>query len=103
MAGGYTLDFCLSSSMPDVSLGVEIDGHEWHEMNKEQAAADKRRGRDLLTDDICTIRFTGSEAYTNPNRVADECFKIFMSMVYHRVEKHLSFYSQYAVYLKENK
>jgi very-short-patch-repair endonuclease len=98
--GGYILDFHMSSQLPDINIAVEIDGHDWHEKNKEQAAADKRRGRELLIDGIQTIRFTGSEVYTNPNKVADECIKTFMATAYHLVANHPSFYLGYIEYLK---
>ena len=99
----YTIDFLLSSTDNFIDnlknkLGIEIDGHEWHEKNKEQAASDKKRERDLLLGNIHIIRYTGSEAYTNPEKCVEESLKIFISMCYWKIREHESFYEDIEIY-----
>jgi very-short-patch-repair endonuclease len=45
---------------------VELDGHDFHERTKEQAAHDKKRDRWMQTEGIRVLRFTGSEVYNDP-------------------------------------
>lgn len=66
--GDYRVDFLL----PEVSLVVEVDGHDFHERTKEQAAADKQRDRFLARRGLRIIRFTGSEIYADPRAVMAE-------------------------------
>jgi hypothetical protein len=47
-------------------LAVEVDGHEFHEKTKEQAARDKRRDRELQQEGWNVFRFTGSEVWRDP-------------------------------------
>lgn len=54
-------------------LIVELDGHDFHERTKEQASADRKRDRAMLSRGITTIRFTGSDVYRDPKTVLDEC------------------------------
>jgi very-short-patch-repair endonuclease len=79
---GYHLDFLLrlanvSRSIKDgfdAVMGVECDGHEWHERTKEQAVSDRARDRVLLIKrGLVTIRFHGSEIYRDANQCAREC------------------------------
>lgn len=51
-----------------VTIGVEIDGHEWHERTKEQARADRQRERNIVAKSHvhCIVRFTGSEVFADP-------------------------------------
>lgn len=44
-------------------LGIELDGHAFHERTKEQATRDKSRDRELLRDGFPVVRFTGSEVF----------------------------------------
>jgi hypothetical protein len=58
-------------------VAVEIDGHEFHDRTKEQAAKDRARDRWLLSDHFgpdAVIRFTGSEVFSDPSRCAQEAF-----------------------------
>ncbi len=57
----YRLDFAFLSKAGRVA--VELDGHDFHERTKEQAARDKSRDRDLTTAGWRVLRFTGSEVY----------------------------------------
>ena len=45
---------------------VEIDGHNFHERTKEQAAHDRSRDRALMAAGYKVVRFTGSEIYKDP-------------------------------------
>lgn len=44
---------------------VELDGHDFHERTKEQAARDRSRDRDLMANGYQVLRFTGSEVWKN--------------------------------------
>jgi REase_MTES_1575 len=84
---GYKIDFlavlihsgvrCLNgkiqaTAIPEVSLAIECDGHQWHERTKQQAAYDRARDRALLRSGFTTVRFTGSEINRDPNQCARE-------------------------------
>jgi hypothetical protein len=45
---------------------VEIDGHDFHEKTKHQASRDKKRDRDLLAEGYYTLRFSGSDVFSDP-------------------------------------
>lgn len=51
---------------------VECDGHQFHEKNKEQAARDKRRDRELLAAGYPVMRFTGSEIFKDAVGCAEQ-------------------------------
>jgi very-short-patch-repair endonuclease len=59
-------------------LGVELDGHEWHEKSKDQARNDRERERALLADTALNalIRFTGSEVFRDPERAASGAINV---------------------------
>lgn len=80
---GYIPDFIM---IADSSIfAIEIDGHEWHEKTKEQAAADKQRERVLLKHNIIPIRFTGSEVYHSAVNCIKEILEIIASFEYNRI------------------
>lgn len=71
-------------------LGIEIDGHIWHEKTKEQAQHDKKRERFLISKGWKILRFTGSEVYKDPAKCLDETIRIGESMAgswYEEVKK----------------
>jgi len=72
----FRVDFCL----PKVFLAIEIDGHEFHERTKEQAAADKQRDRVLVRNGYRVLRFTGSEVYSDPAEVLAEVLDIALAI-----------------------
>lgn len=82
---GYKLDFYMQSFVPNVYMGIEIDGHEWHERSKEQASSDKKRERKLLSLGIPCIRFTGSDVFTNADGCAKESLDIFFNYYFELV------------------
>lgn len=65
--GRYRLDFaiCGEGSRGTYRIGVEIDGHEFHDRTKEQASSDRRKDRELTTTGWRIIRFTGSDVHRN--------------------------------------
>lgn len=72
--GSYRIDILISDA---VLLAIECDGHDFHDRTKQQAAYDRARDRELLLDDVVTIRFTGSEIVHSPERCADEALRVF--------------------------
>jgi hypothetical protein len=77
---GYRIDFAFvgrrtepgGTDGPIVRLGVELDGHDFHERTKEQASRDKRRDRILTAKGWTMLRFTGSDVYRDPAAVLEE-------------------------------
>ena len=78
-AGGrtYRLDIMLSGEIAGfhVELGIECDGHNYHERTAEQAQHDKSRDRALVALGWTILRFTGSEINRFPRRCAIECLR----------------------------
>ena len=62
----YRADFAI----PNHKIIIELDGHEFHN-TKEQRGKDSERDRDLLQLGWTTIRFTGTEVYSNPQKCID--------------------------------
>jgi very-short-patch-repair endonuclease len=93
--GPYVVDFIFTAigAYKRYVLAIEIDGHEWHEKNKEQAAMDKRRGRALVSMGISCLRFTGSEIYRDSKSCIDEILKILVMSIYHEITDHNEYYS----------
>lgn len=60
----YRADLAIQAKR--MRLVVEVDGHEFHEKTKEQAAKDKRRDRDLQQEGWNVFHFTGSEVWRDP-------------------------------------
>jgi hypothetical protein len=53
----YRLDFAV----PDAKVGIELDGHDFHEKTKEQVAYRNQRDRDLQAAGWVVMHFSGSE------------------------------------------
>lgn len=67
--GPYCADVvfvCKTDDGQEKRLVVELDGHEFHERTKEQAAKDRARDRWMLEKGLTVIRFTGSEVWNDP-------------------------------------
>lgn len=67
--GPYRADYLFSVRCADGKtrfLVVELDGHDFHEKTKQQAAKDKARDRWMKSNGYEVIRFTGSEVWQNP-------------------------------------
>lgn len=70
--GQYYLDFLVTPTDgidEQITVAIELDGHEFHEKTKDQALADKRRERAILragvADYLVVLRFTGREVVQN--------------------------------------
>jgi len=72
-------------------LGIEIDGHIWHEKTKEQVRNDKQRERFLISSGWQLLRFTGSEVYENPKKCVDEALKVGQKLKKEYYEKLRNF------------
>lgn len=66
--GGYRLDFALCTVNGSRCVAVELDGHDFHERTKQQAARDRKRDRWFTASGWVVLRFTGSEIYELPHR-----------------------------------
>lgn len=66
------------------NLVVEVDGHDFHERTKSQAAHDKSRDRWMTSNGYQVMRFTGSEIWANPLQCAVEVADRLYQMRYGR-------------------
>lgn len=75
---GFVINYedCFSEkaifTVPSPNIGVEIDGHVWHEKTKEQAQYHKERERFLISKGWKLYRYTGAEVYKNPDACLDD-------------------------------
>lgn len=79
---GYIPDFRIRGSN-FYTFVIEIDGHEWHEKTKEQAAKDRQKDRVYLKNLEIPIRFTGSEVYHDPTQCVKETLEILSEFEIH--------------------
>lgn len=83
---GFRVDFLVWFRMKNAIAGVaiECDGHAFHEKTKEQAAADKKRDRAVVTAGFPVLRFTGSEIFKDAlgcaEQVRDTLFEPLMKV-----------------------
>lgn len=88
----YRVDFLVGVGHPHYQKGVEfvieVDGHDYHEKTKSQAARDKKRDRDLSNEVDGIIRFTGSEVYNDPLGVAEETMSIISKNVWKKIHEN---------------
>jgi very-short-patch-repair endonuclease len=68
----YRADFAIVSYEGETpfKICVEVDGHDFHERTKEQAARDRARDRVMTLAGWRVMRFTGSEVWKNPESCA---------------------------------
>lgn len=80
--GNYEPDFIISV-LDEYSMQfvVEIDGFDYHDKTKEQAAKDKQRDRHFLRYGFIPIRFAGTEVYRNATDCVRETMQIIMEIV----------------------
>lgn len=85
--GHYRADVvfvCKTAEGQHKRLVVELDGHEFHERTKEQAAKDRARDRWMLEQGLTVIRFTGSEVWNDPfsccHQTAEHIFTLIHGM-----------------------
>ena len=78
--GNYSPDFMfevLDEAGP--CFAVEIDGFDYHDKTKEQAAKDKQKDRFFTRNGFIPIRFAGTEIYRSPIDCVRETFQIIFS------------------------
>jgi very-short-patch-repair endonuclease len=88
--GKYRADFLFQlkdEAGKPVALVVEVDGHDFHERTKQQAAHDKSRDRWMTANGYVVLRFTGSEVYANPFVCAIEISERIHCLRYGRSRK----------------
>jgi very-short-patch-repair endonuclease len=69
MSKRYRADFVLYVFRYDNMLCqiiIEIDGHDYHNLTKEQAQRDRTRDREFAKKGYTVLRFTGSEVFVKP-------------------------------------
>ena len=73
--GDYRADFLFNirdEQGRNRRVVVELDGHDFHERTKEQAARDKARDRFMLCEGVEVMRFAGTEVWANPFACVEE-------------------------------
>lgn len=86
-AGGnsYRLDFLLEPRYEHrmwlyerghdwPKVGVELDGHAFHERTPEQVIYRNQRDRDLQLDGWAILHYSGSELVRDPETIVRECY-----------------------------
>lgn len=67
----YRIDFVVD--VPDGrQIAIELDGHDFHERTKKQAAQDRARERKIIREGYIILRFTGAEVHHNPRTCVEE-------------------------------
>ena len=74
--GKYFIDFVVSPQElgNKNTVAVELDGHDFHDKNKQQRAYEKSRDRYIVNQGYKLLHFTGSEVTQNPFKVAYEVY-----------------------------
>lgn len=88
--GNYRADFLFTINDvegKEQKLVVEMDGHDFHERTKAQAAHDKARDRWMTGEGYQVMRFTGSEVWRNPFQVVEEVVSRLHMLRYGESEK----------------
>lgn len=70
----------IHHAIPVPLLGIEIDGHIWHEKTKKQVEYHKKRERFLVSRGWRLLRFSGSEVFKSPWKCFSESYKIEQDM-----------------------
>jgi len=68
----YKVDFLVTAPGSPLKLGVELDGHEFHERSAEQVRSDNARERHIIRQGITVLRFSGSEIVRNSRACVSE-------------------------------
>lgn len=71
----YRVDFLIMGRGYRTALDatvVEVDGHDFHEKTKAQAARDKRRDRRMTKAGYRVLRYAGTEIHWGAEHCADE-------------------------------
>lgn len=80
----YRADFIIEFGGPsgtpfNKAIWVEIDGHDFHEKTKEQAARDKKKDRAVIAAGYHLMRFTASEAHRDPTGCVKEIVNVIIA------------------------
>ena len=75
----YKIDFVVETPNGEMKLAIELDGHDFHEKTKEQAARDRQRERTIVKQGYTIFRFTGSEVFRNPRKCVEEVIEMIAS------------------------
>ena len=106
--GNYKPDFMfVIASDYSLNFAIEIDGFDYHDKTKEQAAKDKQRDRFFTRNGFIPIRFAGTEVYRSPVDCVRETMQIILSILTYRVksENFIESFTWYKAeeYFKNNK
>lgn len=101
LTGKYFLDFSIEigtdpfftnsfgadilKKLPSPLLGVEIDGHEFHEKTKKQVEYHKERERFLVSKGWKLLRYAGTEMFHN----AEKCVTEVISLAWEARRKYI--------------
>lgn len=94
LTGKYFIDFAIRfledaidrfdinalHSVREPLLGIEIDGHEFHEKTKRQVEYQKERERFLVSKGWRLLRFAGTEVFHDPVKCVNEAVKLAYEM-----------------------
>jgi len=76
-SGEVRIDFVVERGANGLlPLAIEIDGHEFHEKTKEQAAHDRKRERSIVRAGYVVIRFTGHEVFRDTAACVSEVVEL---------------------------
>lgn len=80
----YKADFLIwvAAGAAIGGIVIECDGHAFHEKNKEQAARDKKRDREILAAGYPVLRFTGSEIYKDTKSCVEQVKGVLQDLIY---------------------
>jgi very-short-patch-repair endonuclease len=75
--GKYKVDFFIKLTQGSgvTELIIELDGHEFHERDKQQRSYEKARDRFLINSGYKVFHYTGSDVVKKPQHVAYEVIK----------------------------
>jgi len=83
--GQYSADFLLElgrlGGPIEARIVVEVDGHDFHQRTKQQAAHDKKRDRFFAATGLTVLRFTGSEVTRDAKACASEAMVLLGRMM----------------------
>jgi hypothetical protein len=69
-------DLPALNEVPEPLLGIELDGHIWHEKTKKQVEYHKERERFFSSQGWTLLRFAGSEIVKNPGKCVSEVLEL---------------------------
>lgn len=81
--GKLRVDFVVDLDLAGITARaiIEIDGHDFHEKTKKQAAKDKARERILVATGVPVLRFSGSEVFRGGRACAQETYSVLSGSI----------------------